>query len=215
MLHRGMVRIELESVAFDERFELFVSEQHDANWVRQLFGPSFIVWLTHEPPEGFTSSTAAGPSARASRTIATPAELAWAGRRPHRRDAGGARADLREARARETATGPVTQPPWQGVRSRSMRRAGGLAPRDHARPAALFIVGDILGGGIYALVGRGRRRDRRRDLGRLPARARRWRSSPPAPTPSWSASTRGRAAPALYVHRAFGSRSSPSSSPSR
>ena len=54
LLHRGMVRIELESVAFEERFELFVSEQHDANWVRQLFGPSFIVWLTHEPPEGFT-----------------------------------------------------------------------------------------------------------------------------------------------------------------
>jgi hypothetical protein len=49
-----MVRIQLESVAFDERFELFVSEQHDANWVRQLFGPSFIVWLTHEPPPGFT-----------------------------------------------------------------------------------------------------------------------------------------------------------------
>ena len=54
LLHRGLVRVELESVEFDERFELFVSEQHDANCVRQLFGPSFIVWLTHEPPEGFT-----------------------------------------------------------------------------------------------------------------------------------------------------------------
>lgn len=54
LLHRGMVRLQLESVAFDERFELFVSEQHDANWVRQLFGPSFIVWLTNEPPKGFT-----------------------------------------------------------------------------------------------------------------------------------------------------------------
>ena len=54
LLHRGLVRVQLESVAFDERFELFVSEQHDANWVRQLFGPSFIVWLTNEPPEGFT-----------------------------------------------------------------------------------------------------------------------------------------------------------------
>ena len=53
LLHRGLVRIELESTAFDERFELFASEDHDANWVRQLFAPSFIVWLTHEPPEGF------------------------------------------------------------------------------------------------------------------------------------------------------------------
>ena len=70
----------------------------------------------------------------------------------------------------------------------------------------LFIVGDILGGGIYALVGEVGGRDRRRDLGRLRARARRWRSSPPARTPSWSASTRAPAAPALYVHRAFGSR---------
>jgi len=54
LLHRGLVRIELESTAFDERFELFVSEQHDTNWVRQLFAPSFIVWLTHEPPAGFS-----------------------------------------------------------------------------------------------------------------------------------------------------------------
>ena len=54
LLHRGLVRVMLESAEFDERFELFVSEQHDANWVRQLFAPSFIVWLTHEPPEGFT-----------------------------------------------------------------------------------------------------------------------------------------------------------------
>jgi hypothetical protein len=53
LLHRGLVRVTLESVAFDERWELFVSEQHDENWVRQLFGPSFIVWLTEEPPEGF------------------------------------------------------------------------------------------------------------------------------------------------------------------
>ena len=53
LLHRGIVRMELESVEFDERFELFVSEQHDANWVRLFFGPGFIVWLTHEPPEGF------------------------------------------------------------------------------------------------------------------------------------------------------------------
>jgi len=53
LLHRGLVRVELESIEFDRRFELFVSERHDANWVRQLFGPSFIVWLTHEPPDGF------------------------------------------------------------------------------------------------------------------------------------------------------------------
>ena len=53
VLHRGMVRVELESTDFDRRFELFVSDEHDANWVRQLFSPSFIVWLTHEPPRGF------------------------------------------------------------------------------------------------------------------------------------------------------------------
>ena len=50
----------------------------------------------------------------------------------------------------------------------------------------------------------GRRRDRWRDLGRLRAGARGWRRSPPVRTPSSSANTRARAAPELYVHRAFG-----------
>ena len=53
LLHRGQTRIELESQAFDERYELWVSDEHDANWLRQLFGPSFIVWLTESPPPEF------------------------------------------------------------------------------------------------------------------------------------------------------------------
>jgi hypothetical protein len=54
LLNRGRRRIELESAAFDDRWEVFASDEHDANWLRQLFSPTFIVWLTEEPPEGFS-----------------------------------------------------------------------------------------------------------------------------------------------------------------
>ncbi len=53
LLHSGQVRVPLESTAFDERYELFVSQIADQNWVRQLFSPSFIVFLTEDAPKGF------------------------------------------------------------------------------------------------------------------------------------------------------------------
>ena len=101
LLHRGLVRIELESTAFDERFELFVSEQHDTNWVRQLFAPSFIVWLTHEPPEGFAFEYGGGTiCASLEDHRDSPEELAELVAGLEGGDAVGARADRREARAR-------------------------------------------------------------------------------------------------------------------
>jgi hypothetical protein len=53
LLHEGQRRVTLESVAFDERYELFVGEETDQNWLLQLFSPSFIVWLTETAPHGF------------------------------------------------------------------------------------------------------------------------------------------------------------------
>jgi hypothetical protein len=50
---RSTERIELESVALDERFEIFANKDQDANWLRQLFSPSFIVWLSEQAPEKF------------------------------------------------------------------------------------------------------------------------------------------------------------------
>ena len=46
-------RVKLESLDLDERFEIFVDEKQDPNWIRQLFSPSFIVWLADETPEKF------------------------------------------------------------------------------------------------------------------------------------------------------------------
>ena len=50
---RGNERVKLESIDLDERFEIFVDEKQDPNWIRQLFSPSFIVWLADETPEKF------------------------------------------------------------------------------------------------------------------------------------------------------------------
>jgi hypothetical protein len=46
-------RVKLESEALDERYEIFAGNGQDANRLRQLFSPTFIVWLTESAPEKF------------------------------------------------------------------------------------------------------------------------------------------------------------------
>ncbi len=46
-------RVTLESEALRDRFEIFVRKEQDQIWVRRLFSPSFIVWLTESPPKKF------------------------------------------------------------------------------------------------------------------------------------------------------------------
>jgi len=46
-------RIELESEALADKYEIFTREGQDENWLRQLFAPTFIVWLTEAAPEKF------------------------------------------------------------------------------------------------------------------------------------------------------------------
>jgi hypothetical protein len=46
-------RISLESEALAERYEIFAATGQDGNWLRQLFSPTFIVWLTDSAPEKF------------------------------------------------------------------------------------------------------------------------------------------------------------------
>jgi hypothetical protein len=46
-------RIELESEALDDKYEIFSREGQDAAWLRQLFAPTFIVWLTDVAPAKF------------------------------------------------------------------------------------------------------------------------------------------------------------------
>jgi len=50
---RNHERVTLESEAMRDRYEIFVKKEQDAVFVRRLFAPSFIVWLTETPPEKF------------------------------------------------------------------------------------------------------------------------------------------------------------------
>ncbi len=57
---RSAERMELESEALDERYEIFAGRQQDRNWLRQLFSPTFIVWLSETAPEKFAFELANG-----------------------------------------------------------------------------------------------------------------------------------------------------------
>jgi len=50
---RETKRVELESERLDQRCEIFAAPACDDNWLRQLFSPSFVVFLAEETPEGF------------------------------------------------------------------------------------------------------------------------------------------------------------------
>jgi hypothetical protein len=46
-------RVKLESAALDEKYEIFAGKSQDANLLRQLFSPTFIVWLNDAAPGKF------------------------------------------------------------------------------------------------------------------------------------------------------------------
>jgi hypothetical protein len=46
-------RVALESEALSDKYEIFAHENQDTNWLRQLFSPTFIVWLTDSAPKKF------------------------------------------------------------------------------------------------------------------------------------------------------------------
>jgi hypothetical protein len=49
----GKKRVTLESEALAARYEIFARQDQDDIWLRRLFSPSFIVWLTESPPDKF------------------------------------------------------------------------------------------------------------------------------------------------------------------
>ena len=53
-------RVELESAALAERYEIFAGEAQDQVWLRRLFSPTFIVWLGEEAPEKFAFELVGG-----------------------------------------------------------------------------------------------------------------------------------------------------------
>jgi hypothetical protein len=59
-LFRRKQRVELESEELDKRYEIFVEADQDHNWLRQLFSPTFIVWLNEGAPDKFAFELVAG-----------------------------------------------------------------------------------------------------------------------------------------------------------
>jgi len=57
---RRMKRLELESEALDRRYEIFYGEHDEELWLKQLFSPSFIVWLAERAPDGVAFEMSAG-----------------------------------------------------------------------------------------------------------------------------------------------------------
>jgi len=46
-------RVTLESEALLDKYEIFATKSQDAVWLRRLFSPTFIVWLTDSAPQKF------------------------------------------------------------------------------------------------------------------------------------------------------------------
>jgi hypothetical protein len=53
VFRRSKERVKLESEVLDEKYEIFAGKDQDASWLRQLFAPTFIVWLTDSAPKKF------------------------------------------------------------------------------------------------------------------------------------------------------------------
>lgn len=57
---RRAQRVTLESEAMANKYEIFAHPDQDQIWLRRLFSPSFIVWLTETAPEGIAFEIANG-----------------------------------------------------------------------------------------------------------------------------------------------------------
>ncbi|HEY1355313.1 MAG TPA: hypothetical protein VGF09_03275 [Solirubrobacterales bacterium] len=58
---RSKKRVEFESEKLTERYEIFANpDLQDFNWLRQLFSPSFIVWLADTAPDRFAFELVGG-----------------------------------------------------------------------------------------------------------------------------------------------------------
>jgi hypothetical protein len=60
VFRRSKQRQKFESTALEDRYEIFVGKEQDAVWLRRLFSPSFIVWLTEATPEKFAFELVGG-----------------------------------------------------------------------------------------------------------------------------------------------------------
>jgi hypothetical protein len=57
---RSKQRVKLESEALDKRYEIFSGSEQDQVWLRRLFSPTFIVWLSEAAPKKFAFELVGG-----------------------------------------------------------------------------------------------------------------------------------------------------------
>jgi hypothetical protein len=60
VFRRSKERVKLESEVLDQKYEIFAGKGQDANWLRRLFAPTFIVWLTEQAPPKFAFELVGG-----------------------------------------------------------------------------------------------------------------------------------------------------------
>lgn len=60
VFRRSKERVKLESEELDKKYEIFAGKEQDMVWLRQLFAPSFIVWLTDSAPKKFAFELVGG-----------------------------------------------------------------------------------------------------------------------------------------------------------
>jgi hypothetical protein len=60
VFRRSKRRVTLESEALGDRYEIFVRKDQDDIWLRRLFSPGFIVWLTESAPDKFAFELVGG-----------------------------------------------------------------------------------------------------------------------------------------------------------
>jgi hypothetical protein len=53
-------RVNLESTTMGDKYEIFTGKGQDAVWLRRLFAPTFIVWLTESAPKKFAFELVGG-----------------------------------------------------------------------------------------------------------------------------------------------------------
>lgn len=53
VFRRSKERVKLESEVLDEKYEIFSGKGQGENWLRQLFSPTFVVWLCDSAPKKF------------------------------------------------------------------------------------------------------------------------------------------------------------------
>jgi hypothetical protein len=53
-------RVSLESEVLQEKYEIFADKNQDSVWLRRLFSPTFIVWLTDSAPQKFAFELVGG-----------------------------------------------------------------------------------------------------------------------------------------------------------